>query len=91
MDMDMEVDMEHTKKTTILLPPDLHEQLTALAAERKVSMGHLIRSACRRQYGVVPHEERLKAVRELCRLGLPVATVARMKRESVVDPATLTP
>lgn len=83
--------MELTRRTTILLPPDLYEQLTGLARDRKVSMGELIRSACRKQYGVAPKEERLGAVRELCRLGLPVATVARMKRESVPDPAKLTP
>ena len=83
--------MELTKKTTILLPPDLHEQLTLLARERRVSVGHLIRSACRRQYSAVPKEERLRAVRELCRLKLPVGTVARMKRESVADPASLLP
>jgi hypothetical protein len=88
---DMEVDMELTKKTTILLPADLHEELTALARRRKVSMGHLIRSACRRQYSIVPKEERLQALRELCRLELPVASVARMKRESTTDPATLLP
>ena len=90
-DKDMEVDMELTKKTTILLPPDLHEQLAELARQRKVSLGHLIRSACRRQYGIASREERLEAVRELCRLGLPVGTVARMKRESVSDPAGLAP
>ena len=83
--------MELTKKTTILLPPDLHEQLALLARQRKVSVGHLIRSACRKQYSVVPKEERLSAVQELCRLNLPVGTVARMKRESVADPASLLP
>ena len=87
----MEMDMELTKKTTILLPPDLHQQLAAIARERKVSVGHLIRSACWKQYGVVPKEERLNAVRELCRLGLPVDSVAQMKRESVPDPASLMP
>jgi hypothetical protein len=87
----MEVAMELTKKTTILLPPDLHEQLSVLARERRVSVGHLIRSACRKQYCVVSKEERLAAVRELCRLKLPVGSVARMKRESATDPATLLP
>ena len=83
--------MELTKKTTILLPPDLHEQLASLARERKVSVGHLIRSACRKQYGIASRAERLDAVRELCRLELPVGAVARMKRESVSDPAALMP
>jgi hypothetical protein len=87
----MEVDTELTKKTTILLPPDLHLQLTSLARERKVSVGHLIRSAYRKQYCLVSREERLGAVRELCRLELPVGSVARIKRESVVDPAGLMP
>ena len=31
--------MELTCRTTILLPTDLHAQLTALARDRKVSMG----------------------------------------------------
>jgi hypothetical protein len=91
MDIDMEIDMELTKKMTILLPPDLHGQLTLLARERRVSVGHLIRAACREQYSVVPKEERLLAVRELCQLKLPVGTVARMKRESIADPASLLP
>jgi len=83
--------MELTKKTTILFPPDLHQHLTLLARERKVSVGQLIRAACRRQYGLSSTEDRLRAVRELCRLRLPVASVARMKRESVTDPAALMP
>ena len=83
--------MELTKKTTVLLSPELHEQLAALARQRRTSMGHLIRSACKKQYGTVSKEERLDAVRELCRLKLPVGTVARMKRESIADPASLLP
>ena len=83
--------MELTKKTTILLPPRLHKQLTLLARERQVSVGHLIRFACQRQYGLASKEDRLKAVGELCRLELPVATVARMKKESVFDRDSLPP
>ena len=67
--------MKLTRKTSVLLPHDLHEQLTLLARERKVSLGHLIRSACERQYGMVPKEQRLKAVLDLCRFELPVGTV----------------
>ena len=89
--MDMEVDMELTKKTTILFPPDLHQHLTLLARDRKVSVGQLIRAACERQYGLSSTEDRLRAVQELCRLRLPVASVARMKRESGSDPAALMP
>lgn len=81
--------MEITKKVTILFPPDLHRQLASIARDRKVSVGHLIRSACWKQYGVIPQEERLSAVRELCQLGLPIDSVAQMKRESVPDAALL--
>jgi hypothetical protein len=64
---------------------------TKLARERKVSVGHLIRSACRKQYSLGSKEERLSAVRALCQLELPVESVVRMKRESVTDPAALMP
>lgn len=83
--------MELTKKTTILLPPALHDRLTRLARTRHTSLGQLIRDACEAQYGEPSAEERLDAVRQLSRLGLPVGSIRRMKRESVPDPADLLP
>jgi hypothetical protein len=79
----MEVDMELSKKTTILLPPDLHEQLTRRAEREGTSLGELVRRACRTEYGYHSREDRRRALDELASLRLPVAEPARIKRESV--------
>ena len=49
----METDMELTKKTTILLSPDLHAHLARTARARRTSLGQLVREACEIQYGHV--------------------------------------
>jgi predicted DNA-binding protein len=86
------MDMEPlTKKTTILLSPELHKRLTRLAQQKGTSLGDLVRSACKHEYGGATAEEKLAAVRRLANLKLPVSTVRRMKRESVPDPGTLAP
>lgn len=77
--------MELTKKTTILLSPALHSRLVTVAARRRVSLGHLVREACEREYGDSSLEERLAAWRMLTSIGAPVADVATMKRESIDD------
>ncbi len=74
-----------TKKTTILLQPELHRRLTRLADQRGTSLGDLIRSAVERQYGLGGSEERLRAARAMAALDLPVASPEVMKRESVPD------
>ena len=74
--------MELIKKTTILFPPDLYQQLTIIARNRKSSVGELVREACRRQYLQSSPQERLQAVAELSLLSLPVGSPAEMKRES---------
>lgn len=81
--------MELTKKTTILFGPDLHERLSRLASQKKVSLGELIRHACVEQYGIATKEDRLAAVEELASLSLPVDDVRRMKKQSVVHPKEL--
>lgn len=75
--------MELSKKTTILFPPDLHERLARLAAQRGTSIGELVRTAVQQQYGLVPTVERLEAVEELAGLQLPVGSPEEMERESV--------
>jgi len=88
----MEVDMEKlTKKTTILLQPELHKRLSRLADQRGTSLGDLIRSAVERQYGLGGSEERLRAARALAELRLPVGTPRDMKRESVPGAEELLP
>jgi predicted transcriptional regulator len=83
--------MELSKKTTILFDPELYDRLTRLASRRGVSVGHLVREACERQYGLGGSAERRRAVAALAALDLPVGTVAEMKEESVVDPDALLP
>ncbi len=51
-----------------------------------MSLGHIIREACEAQYGSTCPETRLKAVKALGELQLPVADVATMKQESVPAP-----
>jgi hypothetical protein len=81
--------MELSKKTTILLTPELHARLAALARSEKTSIGELIRRAVVERYGLVGRGERLAAVAKLAELNLPVTDVARMKRESVPDASDL--
>ena len=78
--------MELSKKTTILLSPELHSHLDKIAKERGVSVGKLIRDACVAQYGSVSAEDHLKAVEALGRLSLPVADPQAMKHESHSSP-----
>ena len=78
--------MELSKKTTILFSPELHKHLSRIAAQKKISMGELVRTACERQYGVVSKDKRRVAVRELAALKLPVGDVPDMKMESVPSP-----
>ena len=74
--------MELSKKTTILLSPDLHRRLTALGAKRGTSLGELVREACEARYGIMGGPERIDAARALAALGLPVGSTAEMKQDS---------
>lgn len=75
--------MELTKKATILFPPDLYDQLVRTAKQRETSVGELVRSACRSQYGLSTREARRSAVAKLASMGLPVGSPEQMERESV--------
>jgi hypothetical protein len=79
----MDTHMELTKKTTVLFPPALYEDLTNLAKQRKSSVGELIRDACRAQYFLTTRAERLALVDQMASLQLPVGTPEEMERESV--------
>ena len=80
-----------TKKTTILLQPDLHQRLTRLAAQRGTSLGELMRRACEKQYGIGGSKERIQAARAIGALELPVCAPAQMKHESQPHPDELLP
>ena len=75
--------MELSKRTTILFPTDLYQQLVRLAKQRDSCMGELVRSACRAQYSLVNMAARLAAVRKLATMSLPVGTPVEMERESM--------
>jgi predicted DNA-binding protein len=81
----MEAYMDYLKKTTILLPPHLHERLSSLAAQQGNSMGGLIREACMQVYGATDRQSALSAVEALGALSLPVGSVADMKGEYVAE------
>ncbi len=83
--------MELSKKTTILLSPELHRRLADLAALRGVSMGELVREACQVQYGLRDPAARRTAVEALADLSLPVGEPGAMKRESISDAEKLLP
>jgi ribbon-helix-helix CopG family protein len=85
MDVYMEVAVGLTKKTTILLQPELHRRLERLAEQRRTSMGELIRTACVRQYGLAGSRERTDAVAAMAELSLPVGSTGEMKRQSVPE------
>jgi hypothetical protein len=75
--------MDLTKKTTILLTPDLHKRLAEVARHRKTSIGQLIREACHTTYGGTDTPTRLAAIERLASLSLPVGEPAAMKSESI--------
>ncbi len=83
--------MELTKKTTVLLPPDLHEQLTRRAEREGTSLGDLVRRACRAEYGLASKDDRRRALQELLSLDLPVGEPGEMKRQSVPKPEEILP
>lgn len=81
--------MELVKKTTILFPPDLYDQLARLARQKNTSVGELVRSACRAQYTPTPNRDAMAAVNELATLPLPSGSSEEMERESVPVPKPL--
>lgn len=87
----MEPEIELSKKTTILLSPQLHEQLTRLAAQQGTSLGELVRAAREKQYLQPSKKDRLSAVNRLAALRLPVATPRNMKRQSAPTPEETRP
>ncbi len=82
----MDKHMELSKKTTILFSPELHKHLSRIAAQKRISLGELVRKACEMQYGPISKEDRHAAVQELAALKLPVGDVQEMKKESVLRP-----
>lgn len=74
-----------SKKTMVLLTPELHRRLKSIAKKRHTSVGALVREACERSYSGATVEERLAAVKRMSEMNLPVSDVATMKRESIAE------
>ena len=83
--------MELSKKTTILLSPRLYNMLKSLSKTNKLSIGELIRSACEKQYGLIPEIEAVDAIDSLSSMALPVDLPDVMKHESIPSPKELLP
>lgn len=71
------------KRVQVLLSSDQHKRLETLASRRGTSVGALIREAIEKLYIQPDQEERLKAVRRMAELELPVSDWEQMERESV--------
>lgn len=52
---------ELTKKTTILFSLEQYDYLRRLAKRRQTSVGDLVRTACKEQYGGSSVEDRIKS------------------------------
>lgn len=70
-----------TKKTTILFPPGLYQQLKDIARTFRTSVAELIRQAVIKQYLLSDKKHRLKAVKELAKIGGPVSDWETMEKE----------
>jgi len=79
-----------SRKTTILLPAELHERLSRLAEHRGTTLGALVRQACEIQYASLPIDARLEAVRELSSFHLPVGDPEDLESESVPESSEVT-
>jgi hypothetical protein len=72
---------EMTKKTTILFPPKLYEDLERVAKEQGRSVGELVRDATEIQYGVGGVAARLRAVELMSKLETPIAEPEELEEQ----------
>lgn len=70
-----------TKKTTILFPPKLYQQLERVAKEQGASVAHLVREAAIQRYLLPDRRTRLEAVKAIAAMHLPVSDWPQMERE----------
>lgn len=72
-----------TRRVQVMLSPQQYERLETLARSRGTSVGTLIRQALQEAYLQPDETERLRAVRDLAALRLPVAGWEQMEQESM--------
>ena len=69
------------RRTQILFPEEQYRLLQREAAERKASVGMLVREAVAKRYAARSQEARLEAWRRLTEMNLPVADWEQMEAE----------
>jgi Ribbon-helix-helix protein, copG family. len=72
-----------SRRINILLSPEQFNRLDTIAKARGTSIGALIRDAVEKLYFQSDEEEKLRAVRALASLDLPVSGWEQMERESM--------
>jgi hypothetical protein len=72
-----------TKRIQVLVSPEQHTRLQAIAQTQGESVGALVRKAVEEVYLRPEQQERMAAVQQMAALALPVADWEQMERESV--------
>ncbi len=72
-----------SKKTTILFPPELYQQLKETAKMLNMSVAKLIRQAVIDRYLLSDKNRRAKAIDELSQIGAPVSNWETMEQDSI--------
>ncbi len=70
------------QRVTIVLPPDLWAKTQQVARERRTSASEYIARALQEMISREGQEARLRAVREIAAMNLPIATPEELRREA---------
>jgi hypothetical protein len=76
------------KKTTLLFEENVYKKLKEKAKLENISMGELVREAVVEYYGIKNKEDKIKALKNLTDLKLPVSDYEDMEKE-IIKGATI--
>ena len=76
------------KKTTLLFEENVYKKLKEKAKLENISMGKLVREAVVEYYGIKNKEDKIKALKNLTDLKLPVSDYEDMEKE-IIKGATI--
>ena len=76
------------KKTTLLFEENVYKKLKEKAKLENISMGELVREAVVEYYGIKNKEDKMKALKNLTDLKLPVSDYEDMEKE-IIEGATI--
>lgn len=71
------------KKTTLLFEENVYKKLKEKSKLENISMGELVREAVIEYYGIKNKEEKMKALKNLIDLKLPVSDYEDMEKEII--------